>query len=758
MQTQREEDQEEKLYVAVPEKSREGMSVLMWVLRNAPKDAKIVITHVYMLDQMIPSPLGGRVHPSAVDPLELIAYRQDEKAKVARKLDDYAKQCSKAQFKWEKLIFGSDDIANGIVDLIALKEIKKLIMGAAEDRHYSMRMIEPTSNKAKFVMNRADPSCTIWFVCKGNLIFTRESNQEKLSKSLPLSTCSCSVSQRPQEQYTRSSSRSSPGTSYRISDTGSLSITEADVASYTNIELQDALVDLTSIVRKVEDSFSRQRQRMEHEVESLKVELNEKENLLQEANRQNLTLESRIREQEEIIASVNRRINLVQSENIQLRSDGEQNLKLLQETTMQKLVLEECFKGLGDSLATVKGNFETLLLENKHLQQEKDRAIAEYKKLHQTLTTSNDSLGALNFQFSFSELVQATENFSDLRKIGEGGFGCVYKGFLRNTLVAIKKLHPQSLQDRSNFEQEIVILSKLRHPNLVTLIGACSEASALVYEYLPNGNLEDRLMCTGDTSPLTWQVRTRIIGELCSVLIYLHSTKPYPVVHGDIKPDNILLDANLVSKLSDFGISRILNNSSSNNTFLHRTKTPRGTFQYMDPELFTTGTLTTKSDVYSFGIIVLRLLTRKSPINIRNEVENALEKNQLHLIIDASAGDWPFVQAKQLVELGLRCTDLRRRYRPDLDSQWEVVEPLMKAASLPVPSYFVCPIRQEVMRHPHIAADGYSYEAEAIKGWFQSGYNTSPVTNLVLPHLEIFPNHTLHTAIQNWLQPSSFLN
>ncbi|KAJ3689821.1 hypothetical protein LUZ61_018985 [Rhynchospora tenuis] len=497
---------------------------------------------------------------------------------------------------------------------------------------------------------------------------------------------------------------------------------------------------------------------MEHEVESLKVELNEKEKLLQEANIQNLTLESRVRELEETITSVNCDINLLQSENIQLRSDGEQNLKLLQENTMQKLILEELFKGLGDSLATVKGNFEMLLLENKQLQLERERVIAEFEKLHQTLTTSNDSLGALNFEFSFSELEQATENFSDLRKIGEGGFGCVYKGFLRNTMVAIKKLHPHSLQDRSQFEQEIVILSKLRHPNLVTLIGACSEASALVYEYLPNGNLEDRLMCTGDTSPLTWQVRTRIIGELCSVLIYLHSTKPYPVLHGDIKPDNILLDANLVSKLSDFGISCILNNSSSNNTFLHHTKNPRGTYQYMDPELFTTGTLTTKSDVYSFGIIVLRLLTRKPPMNIRNVVENALENNQLHLIMDTSAGDWPFVQAKQLAELGLRCTDLPRRHRPDLESQWEVVEPLMKAASLPVPSYFICPIRQEVMRDPHIAADGYSYEAEAIKGWFQNGYNTSPVTNLVLPHLEIFPNHTLHTAIQKWLQQSSLLN
>jgi serine/threonine protein kinase len=259
---------------------------------------------------------------------------------------------------------------------------------------------------------------------------------------------------------------------------------------------------------------------------------------------------------------------------------------------------------------------------------------------------------------------------------------------------------------------QVAVLSRVRHPNLVTLIGSCREAFGLVYEFLPNGSLEERLACTNNTPPLTWQVRTRIISEMCSALTFLHSNKPHPVVHGDLKPANILLDANLVSKLGDFGICQLLiQSNTSTTTRLHRTSTPRGTFAYMDPEFMSTGELTPRSDVYSFGIIILQLLTGRPPQKIAEVVEDAMEKGDLHSIIDPSAGSWPFVQANQLAHLGLRCAEMTRRRRPDLAREvWVVIEPLMKAASLTArrptfaaassdddactPSYFLCPIFQ----------------------------------------------------------------
>lgn len=256
------------------------------------------------------------------------------------------------------------------------------------------------------------------------------------------------------------------------------------------------------------------------------------------------------------------------------------------------------------------------------------------------------------------------------------------------------------------FPGQVIILSKVRHPNLVTLIGTCSEASGLVYEFLPNGSLEDRLACANKTPPLAWQVRTRIIGEICAALIFLHSNKPHPVIHGDLKPANILLDANLVSKLCDFGISCLLNKPSTTSTSLYETTNPRGTFAYMDPEFLTTGELTARSDIYSFGIVVLQLVTGKPALGIGRVVEDALDKDELDLLVDKSAGEWPFDQAKKLMLLGLHCVELSRRRRPDrMSDVWCVVEPLVKSALSPpsfghrgaedqTPSYFLCPISQ----------------------------------------------------------------
>jgi serine/threonine protein kinase len=237
---------------------------------------------------------------------------------------------------------------------------------------------------------------------------------------------------------------------------------------------------------------------------------------------------------------------------------------------------------------------------------------------------------------------------------------------------------------------QVTVLSKLRHPNLVTLIGANQESRTLIYEYLPNGSLEDHLSRNdSNTSPLSWQTRIRIATELCSALIFLHANKPHSIVHGDLKPSNILLDANFVSKLSDFGICRILScqdDSSSNNnsTQFWITKFAKGTFAYMDPEFFGTGELTTKSDVYSFGIVLLRLITGKPALGIKNEVLDALNNadGELKSLLDPLAGDWPISEAENLIHLALSCCDMNKRRRPELCSDvWKVLEPTRASCS-----------------------------------------------------------------------------
>lgn len=251
-------------------------------------------------------------------------------------------------------------------------------------------------------------------------------------------------------------------------------------------------------------------------------------------------------------------------------------------------------------------------------------------------------------------------------------------------------------------------MSKLRHPNLLTLIGACQEAWILVYEYLPNGSLEDRLNCRDNTPPLSWQTRIKIAAELCSVLIFLHYYSPHGIVHGDLNPGNILLGSNHMSKLGGFGKCRFVSQdeSSSNNTIPYCRTDSKGTSAYMDPEFLATGELTAKSDVYSFGIILLRLLTGRTAQGLTKEVQSALDKGNLKDLLDPTAGDWPFVQAQQLTHLAMRCCDVNRKSRPDLSSDvLRMLEPmriscggssfrLSSEEHCQPPPYFVCPIFQ----------------------------------------------------------------
>ncbi|XP_075486115.1 U-box domain-containing protein 35-like isoform X2 [Primulina tabacum] len=269
-------------------------------------------------------------------------------------------------------------------------------------------------------------------------------------------------------------------------------------------------------------------------------------------------------------------------------------------------------------------------------------------------------------RYSIEDIESATEFFAQSRKIGEGGYGPVFKCHLDHTPVAVKVLRPDTTQGRSQFNQEVEILCCIRHPNMVLLLGACPEFGCLVYEYMHNGSLEDRLFRRGNTPPLSWRQRFRITAEIGTGLLFLHQTKPEPLVHRDLKPANILLDRSYVSKIADVGLARLVPPSVADTVTQYRMTSAAGTFCYIDPEYQQTGMLGIKSDIYSLGIIFLQILTGKPPMGLSHTVQRAIEKGTFLEMLDSSVPDWPKEEALSFAKLALRCTELRRKDRPDL--------------------------------------------------------------------------------------------
>ncbi|KAE8733321.1 putative U-box domain-containing protein kinase family protein [Hibiscus syriacus] len=299
-------------------------------------------------------------------------------------------------------------------------------------------------------------------------------------------------------------------------------------------------------------------------------------------------------------------------------------------------------------------------------------------------------------EFSVAEIHDANEDFDPSFKIAEGAY------------------------------INVDILSKVRHPNLVTLIGVCPEIWALIYEYLPNGSLEDRLSRKDNTTPLSWQTRIHIATEICAALIFLHS---------------------ICRALSS------LENSSDTTDISRR-------FPYLDPQFCSTRTLTPSSDIYPFGLILLQLITGKPPVLLAEEVQYAVNGQYLNDLLDPSAGGWPYVQAEQLTRWALRCCDPNRSCRPDLASEvYKMLEQIRNDIG-PLttfhagsdehnqPShYFICSISQKVMAEQYVAADGYTYKLQDLRRWLDSGHNTSHVIGNQLAHRTLNPNYAIRSAI-----------
>ncbi|KFK25460.1 hypothetical protein AALP_AA8G117900 [Arabis alpina] len=283
-------------------------------------------------------------------------------------------------------------------------------------------------------------------------------------------------------------------------------------------------------------------------------------------------------------------------------------------------------------------------------------------------------------RYSIEEIEEATLNFANNRKIGEGGYGPVYKGTLDHTPVAIKVLRPDAAQGKKQFQQEVEVLSSIRHPNMVLLLGACPEYGCLVYEFMDNGSLEDRLFRRGNSQALSWRKRFQIAAEIATALSFLHQAKPEPLVHRDLKPANILIDRNYVSKISDVGLARLVPASVADTVTQYHMTSAAGTFCYIDPEYQQTGKLTTKSDVYSLGIMLLQIITAKSPMGLAHHVSRALDKGTFEDMLDPTVPDWPVDEAINFAKLSLKCAELRKKDRPDLGKV--IVPELVRLRSL----------------------------------------------------------------------------
>ncbi|KAI9088645.1 hypothetical protein K1719_029759 [Acacia pycnantha] len=288
--------------------------------------------------------------------------------------------------------------------------------------------------------------------------------------------------------------------------------------------------------------------------------------------------------------------------------------------------------------------------------------------------------------FSYAELEAATNNFDPSTELGDGGFGAVYYGKLEDGReVAVKRLYEQNYKQVEHFMNEVKILTRLHHKNLVSLYGCTSRHSRellLVYEFIPNGTVAHHLHLHRDPkrpTVLPWSTRMKIAVQTARALVYLHASD---IIHRDIKTNNILLDEGFNVKVADFGLSR-----SFPTDVTHVSTAPQGTPGYLDPEYHHCYQLTSKSDVYSFGVVLIELITSMAAVDMSRDSESInlsslavrkIQRSELSELVDPSLGFESDGEVKRMVilvsQLAFRCLQPNKELRPSMEEILDTLE------------------------------------------------------------------------------------
>ncbi|KAJ4825334.1 hypothetical protein Tsubulata_002674 [Turnera subulata] len=787
----------EKVFVALGNDLQDGFKTLGWTLKKwKSHPISIVILHVtYNISNskdFVYTPFG-KLPASSVSDEKLEVLKTYEQEKIDKLLSKYIAFCGKIKAEILKVEKSDEPLHKSIVDLISRYRITKLVMGMTFMKSSSWRSKSAISGS--FYIHEHKPDfCELFIVCGGKLVFLKGEYEEAFiedDKGVMVARKAnlkhwlgkmfaehSRVEKNPASSNDLASSNSDKQWENYVEEIEnyfayllSLNLDEG-ICEEENSGLQAGLVepdDSTTLSNVPRQSCAAR-------IDSMRKKLDEAQKLIQlnreetKANAERCSkaewaihlstarveeLESKI--QEEIIkrTETSKNVDILKEQIQELHSDVQESQNRLDSLMELQSELSTKLQTSGLARSYVEAQLQKAVVaraemvrEIEELRRQRDvlRRRIEFCREKDAIgmATKMNEVTCSHREYKAEDIRVATDGFSENLRLKSGGdWTNVYRGRMDCSTVAIKMLNSDdSRLCDEDFLAKVKLLSKIRHPHLVAIMGHCSELKCIIFEYMHYGSLRD--MLSSSTSKrnrgLRWHDRIRVAHEVCSGLSFLHSTKPWPIAHGNLSTSTVLLDRNLVAKISGLGLSRF------------------GEEHDVRP------------DIRAFGLLLLHLLTGRNWAGLVEEAM-ATDRTALVRVLDEVAGRWPLDLAEELVGVAMKCVSIFscgpsadvslanvreklgeiRRKANDIVAKGGGDEVTVDTGGdREVPGIFLCPIFQDVMKDPHVAADGHSYELEAIKEWLNMGRDTSPMTNLRLNHKFLTPNHNLRSLIQDW--------
>ncbi|GAU23317.1 hypothetical protein TSUD_237710 [Trifolium subterraneum] len=772
--------QKEKIYVAIGDDAQDGFNTLNWALKKwNSHPISIVILHVThnISKDYVYTPFG-KLPARSLNDEKLEALRKDEKERIKKLFSKYIAFCGKVSAEIREVEKLDESMQKRVIDLIIGLGITKLVMGFS--------FMKP-SLKSKgaisglFYVHQHKPSlCELFIICGGKQVFLRGNNDEKIMEDdsgvmvakmrdknrLSASPSTINLVQNQWEFYLQdienyyqelSSSNLEEGSYVQDNDISQISPIEPHVIELNNSNKNNAekIEILKNKLNEAHKTIELKRKETKENIERR----TKAEWAISLCNTRAEEIEGRIREEVSTKEGLNKELQLEKDQREEMRIEIEErkqrmsSLVELQSELSNKLQISTIARSRAETQVerAVRERAE-MVREIEELRRQRDvlnRRIEFCKQKDAIGMAARLSDNGANFgmrEYSEVELRLATDDFSERLRLKSGGdWSNVYRGRFNHSSVAIKMLPSFASLSREDFQSKMRFLGDIRQPHLVAMVGFCSEPKSIILEYMGNGSLQDMLFSRRRNRGLRWHDRIRIATEVCSGLGFLNSSPQRPILHCHLNPAHVLLDRNLVAKITGFGLQDCDDKECN-----------------------------VESDLRNIGILLMQLLTGRDWAGpIEEPMTMDMDRETLVNVLDDMAGQWPLDLAKEIVSLAMICMSVKSK--PSLNlSIGRVLEELNKIrrkgdeivaredrkviiggcidreGSSDVPSVFLCPILQEVMKNPHVAADGFSYEHEAIEQWLHSGHDTSPMTNLRLKHTLLTPNYTLRSFLEEW--------